>query len=52
MQVGSKEVGLRVGGVADELSTFSNSIVAHGVHPAHCTCHRCFAKGEAAKEEK
>ena len=41
-----------MGGVADELSTFSNSIVAHGVHPAHCTCHRCFAKGEAAKEEK
>ena len=52
LQVGSKEVGLKVGGVADELSTFSNSIVAHGVHPAHCSCHRCFAKGEAAKEEK
>ena len=52
LQVGRREVGLKVGGVADELSTFSNSFVAHGVHPAHCSCHRCFAKGEAAKEEK
>jgi len=52
LTVGSKEVGLKVGGAADLLSDFSNSVTAHGVHPAHCTCHRCFAKKEAAKEEK
>ena len=52
LQIGSKEVGLKVGGAADELSPFSKATVVHGVHPAHCTCHRCFTKGEVAKEQK
>jgi len=52
LSVGSRELGLKVGGAADLLSEFSSSVTTHGVHPAHCSCYRCFAKKEAAKDEK
>ena len=42
----SKPIGLKVGGDADRLPSL------HGVHPACCTCFKCFQGQEAAKKAR
>lgn len=47
----SKPMGLKVGGEADIGGNDGRKVGAvNGVHPASCTCHRCFKGQEAQKE--